>query len=107
MLLSTSYPRQHRYAHILEDDRIILCLVDSQGNILIFIDRLSRIDAAIQSQSYAKFINQDKIGQPCLFAYDESKRMLAIYAPVKVCARPDLLRHRERRFIDATPYVRI
>ena len=83
------YPRIHRYAHLLEDDRIILCLVDSLGNIVIFLDRLSRIDVAIQSQSYAKFIHQDKIGQPSLFAYDESKRMLAIYAPVKVCACPD------------------
>ena len=74
---------------------------------MVFLDCLSRIDVAMQSQSYAKFINLDNIGQTSLFAYDESKRMLAIYAPAKVCTCPDLLRLRDRRFVDATTYVHI
>ncbi|KAI9450278.1 hypothetical protein BJY52DRAFT_1215556, partial [Lactarius psammicola] len=36
-----------KYAHLLEGDRILLGLVDSQGNIMIFLDRLSHIDGAI------------------------------------------------------------
>jgi hypothetical protein len=60
-------------------------LVDSQGNVMIFLDRLSHIDNAIQSRSFAKFFHQDKIGQTCLFAFDESKRMLAVYASARVC----------------------
>ncbi|KAF8270139.1 hypothetical protein EI94DRAFT_1572222, partial [Lactarius quietus] len=73
-----------KYAHLLEGDRILLGLVDVQGNVMIHLDRLGRIDAAIQSRSYAKFFHQDKIGQTCLFAFDESKRMLAVYASARM-----------------------
>ena len=52
---------------------------------MILLDRLHRIDVAIQSRSYAKFLHQDKIGPTCLFTYDESKRMLAVYASARVC----------------------
>ena len=52
---------------------------------MILLDRLSLIDVAIQSRSYAKFFNKDKIGPTCLFTYDESKRMLAVYASARVC----------------------
>ncbi|KAI9431439.1 hypothetical protein BJY52DRAFT_1423126, partial [Lactarius psammicola] len=77
-------PWRPSYAHLLEGDRILLGLVDSQGNIMIFLDRLSHIDGAIQSRSYAKFLHQDKIGETCLFAFDESKRMLAVYASTRM-----------------------
>lgn len=75
-----------RYAHLLEGDRIFLCLVDSRGNVAILLDHLDCIDEAIQSQSHVKFLTQDKIGETYLFVFDESKRMLAIYVPAKVCA---------------------
>ncbi|KAF8488922.1 hypothetical protein F5888DRAFT_1622603, partial [Russula emetica] len=71
-----------KYAHLLEG-RILVGLVDSQGNIMIFLDKLSRIDSAIKSKSHAKFFHRDKIGQTCLFAFDESKRMLAVYASAR------------------------
>ena len=74
-----------RYAHLLEGDRILVGLVDAQGNVIIFLDKLSRIDTAIKNKSHAKFFHQDKIGQTCLFAFDESKRMLAVYASARVC----------------------
>jgi hypothetical protein len=84
-------------------------LVDSQGNVMIFLDKLSRIDVAIKNKSPAKFFHQDKIGQTCLFAFDESKRMLAVYASARVCTSfsglispEDLL-----GLSDATPYLRI
>ncbi|KAI9455154.1 hypothetical protein BJY52DRAFT_1122135, partial [Lactarius psammicola] len=73
-----------KYACLLEGDRILLGLVDAQGNVMIFLDRLSRIDSAIRSRSYVKFFHQDKIGQTCLFAFDESKRMLAVYASARM-----------------------
>ena len=88
-----------RYAHLLEGDRILLGLVDSQGNVMILLDRLSRIDVAIQSRSYAKFFHQDKIGQTCLIAYDESKRLLAVYTSSRVCPFP-LLTSRARETDD-------
>ncbi|KAI9437933.1 hypothetical protein BJY52DRAFT_1229957 [Lactarius psammicola] len=73
-----------KYAHLLEGDRILLSLIDSQGNVMILLDRLNRIDSAIRSRSYAKFFHQDKIGQMCLFALDESKRMLAVCASARM-----------------------
>jgi len=80
-----SSPTPLRYAHLLEGDRILLGLVDSQGNTMILLERLNRIDAAIKSRSYAKFFHQDKIGQMCLFALDESKHTLAVYTSARVC----------------------
>ncbi|KAI0297435.1 hypothetical protein BC826DRAFT_166673 [Russula brevipes] len=73
-----------KYAHLLEGDRILVGLVDSQGNVMILLERLSRVDAAIKNKSYAKFFHQDKIGQTCLFAFDESKRTLAVYASARM-----------------------
>jgi hypothetical protein len=60
-------------------------LEDPQGYVMIFLDKLSHIDTAIKSKSFAKVFHRDKIGQKCLFAFDESKRMLAVYASVRVC----------------------
>ena len=54
---------------------------------MIFLNKLSRIDAAIKNKSFAKFFHQDKIGETCIFAFDESKRMLAVYASARVCPR--------------------
>jgi len=52
---------------------------------MIFSERLSRIDTVIANRTYAKYFHQDKIGQTCLFTFDESKRMLAVYASARVC----------------------
>ena len=59
-------------------------LVDPHGNIVIYVESLSRIDAAIQRRSFARLFHRDKIGETCLFALDESKRMLAVYASARV-----------------------
>jgi len=80
-----SSPPLLRYAHLLEGDRILVGLVDSQGNAMILLERLNRIEAAIKSRSCTKFFHQDKIGQMCLFALDESKHMLAVYTSARVC----------------------
>ena len=73
-----------RYAHLLEADRILLGLVDPHGNIVIYVESLSRIDAAIQRRTYAMLFHREKIGKTCLFAVDESKRMLAVYSSARV-----------------------
>jgi hypothetical protein len=107
MYLCLSSP--FRYAHLLEGDRILVGLVDSQGNVMIFLDKLNRIDATIRNKSPAKFFHQDKIGQTCLFAFDESKRMLAVYASARVCTFSSTLISLEYKLelSDATPYLRI
>ncbi|KAH9039441.1 hypothetical protein EDB83DRAFT_1717346 [Lactarius deliciosus] len=73
-----------KYAHLLEGGRILLCLVDPQGNIVVYIESLSRIDAAIQRRSFAMLFHKDKIGETCLLALDESKHMLAVYSSARV-----------------------
>ena len=82
----THTPSQFRYAHLLEGGRILLGLVDPQGNIAIYVESLSRIDTAIQRRSFARLFHRDKIGETCLFALDESKRMLAVYSSARVCS---------------------
>jgi hypothetical protein len=52
---------------------------------MIYLDKLSHINAAIKNKLHAKVFHEDKIGQTCLFAFDESKRMLAVYASSRVC----------------------
>jgi hypothetical protein len=74
---------------------------------MIFLDRLDSIDGAIQSRSHLQFLHQDKFGKTCLFVFDESTRMLAIYAPATVCPKSNFVRLRDRRPIDATSHVRI
>ena len=61
-----------------------MCLVDPHGNMVIYLESLSRIDVAIQRQSHAKLFHRDKIGETCLFSLDESKRMLAVYSSTRV-----------------------
>ncbi|KAF8270147.1 hypothetical protein EI94DRAFT_1723596, partial [Lactarius quietus] len=73
-----------KYAHLLEGGRILVGLINPQGNIEIYVESLSRIDAATRRRSFAKLFHRDKIGDTCLFATDESKRMLAIYSPAKM-----------------------
>jgi hypothetical protein len=74
---------------------------------MIFLDRLDSIDGAIQSRSHLQLLHQDKIDKTCLFVFDESKRMLAVHASANVCPCSNILRLRDRRFIDATSHVRI
>jgi hypothetical protein len=86
-LISHAFPRllsPLRYAHLLEGDRILLGLTDPHGHIFIYIESLSRIDAAIQRRSFSMQLHRDKVGETCLFAVDESKRMLAVYSSARV-----------------------
>ena len=53
---------------------------------MILLDRLSHMDATIQSRSYARIFYKDKTGETCLFSFDESKRLLAVYTPLRVCS---------------------
>jgi len=75
-----------KYAHLLEGDRILLCLVDSNpnGKITILIDCLSHMDDTIQSRSYARCFHKDKIGETCLVSFDESRRLLVVYASARM-----------------------
>ena len=42
------------------------------------------MDAAIEHAKAVKTLNRDNLGEDVLYAYDETKRMLVVYASVKV-----------------------
>ncbi|KAH9029437.1 hypothetical protein EDB85DRAFT_1531855 [Lactarius pseudohatsudake] len=73
-----------KYAHLLAGGRILVGLIDPQGNIVIYIESLSRIGAAIQRGSFAKLLHRERIGETCLFSLDESKRILAVCLPARM-----------------------
>ena len=80
--------------------------MDGLGNIAIFIESLSRIEAAIQRRSFARQFHRDKIGEGCLFAIDESKGMLAVYSSARVRRSFGLVCSAYDQFsIDAAPYL--
>ena len=83
-------------------------LVDPHGNILIYVESLSHIDAVIQKRSFARQLHRDKIGEICLFALDESKRMLAVYSSARVrlsILSCPLSSYTNKFPIDAAPYI--
>jgi hypothetical protein len=55
---------------------------------MILLDYLSHVDGTILSQSYARRFPKDKVGETCLFSFDESKRLLAVYASARVSPFP-------------------
>ncbi|KAF8550994.1 hypothetical protein OG21DRAFT_1543721 [Imleria badia] len=64
-------------AQLLEGEKLLLVIVDRAGNLNIYLDRLEAMDGAI-TRGRGKSLNREKIGQESLFAYDESKKMLAV-----------------------------
>lgn len=78
------------FCQILENEKFLLILVD-QEKVFIYFDRLPAISAAIQRGQPIKRLNRERVGQDVLFAFDETKRALAVCASKKV---PRCLSHR-------------
>lgn len=75
---------------------------------MIFLDKLGHIDAAIKNKLFAKFFDRDEIGQTCLFAFEESKRMLAVYASARVLLLFQIyFSDTNQGSLDAAPCLRI
>ncbi|KAI0058500.1 hypothetical protein BV25DRAFT_1964893 [Artomyces pyxidatus] len=72
-----------RYAHLLENDRILLVLVEGE-RIAIYFERLSAIDGTIKRKKWAKQLYLDKTGADFLVTFDEAKRMLCVCASTKL-----------------------
>ncbi|KIK82025.1 hypothetical protein PAXRUDRAFT_832450 [Paxillus rubicundulus Ve08.2h10] len=66
-------------AQLLKDDKILLAVTDLQGNLYIYYESLTDINAAV-SRRHCKRMDAGKIGENFLLAFDESKRMLCIVA---------------------------
>ncbi|KIO11023.1 hypothetical protein M404DRAFT_20554 [Pisolithus tinctorius Marx 270] len=70
-------------AQLLEGEKLLLIVLDRVGNLMVYLDRLTAIDAII-SQGRGKSLNREKIGQDFVLAFDESKRMLSIVSSDKL-----------------------
>ena len=82
--------------------------MDRDGNIEIYVESLGRIGAAIHRGSFARQFRRDKIGETCLFALDESKRMLAVHSSARVSHlfwSSPLSSYTNKFSIDAAPYI--
>ncbi|KIJ07932.1 hypothetical protein PAXINDRAFT_102749 [Paxillus involutus ATCC 200175] len=64
-------------AQLLEDERILLAVTDRQGDLYIYYESLTSIDAAL-SRRNGKQLHSGKIGENFLLAFDESQRMLCV-----------------------------
>ncbi|KAI9460706.1 hypothetical protein F5148DRAFT_1276740 [Russula earlei] len=68
---------------LLANRRLLIVLAD-RDKYAIYLEPLSEMDAAIQRAKPIKPLNRDKVGEDLLFAYDETKRLLAVCAPAKM-----------------------
>ncbi|KAH9047539.1 hypothetical protein EDB83DRAFT_2267127 [Lactarius deliciosus] len=71
------------FCQVLENEKLLLILVDQVG-VAIYLERLSAMDMAIEQQRPVKVLNRERLEQDILFAFDETKRALAVCAPTKL-----------------------
>ncbi|KAI0250860.1 hypothetical protein BJV78DRAFT_1282923 [Lactifluus subvellereus] len=71
------------FYQLLEKERLLLILVD-RDKVAIYLERLPVMSMAIQRDRPIKSLNREKLGQDVLFAFDETKRALAVCAPIKL-----------------------
>jgi hypothetical protein len=77
--------RQFRRFHqVLENGNLLLILLDRE-RVSIYIDHLHAMNLAIQRERPIKNLNREKLGHDVLFAFDETKRSLAVCSSTKVC----------------------
>ncbi|KAI6157189.1 hypothetical protein BKA82DRAFT_4325642 [Pisolithus tinctorius] len=70
-------------AQLLEGEKVLLIVSDRVGNVTVYLDHLTVIDAAI-GRGRRKSLNREKIGQDFALAFDESKRMLSVVSSDKL-----------------------
>ena len=71
------------FYQILENEKLLLILVNKE-KVFIYFDRLHAISAAIERDQPIKRLNRERLGHDVLFAFDETKRALAVCASKKV-----------------------
>ena len=71
------------FYQLLENDKLLLVLAD-RDNFLVYLERLPAVDNAILRGKPIKIFHRDKLGRGVLFAFDETKRTLAVCAPTRV-----------------------
>ncbi|KAI9455179.1 hypothetical protein BJY52DRAFT_1224795, partial [Lactarius psammicola] len=70
------------FYQLLENEKFLLVLAD-RDKFFVFLERLPALDMAIHRGKPIKSLNRDKLGRGVLFAFDETKRTLAVCASTK------------------------
>jgi hypothetical protein len=81
--LRTPHKTLFSFCQILENEKLLLVLLD-QNNVYIYLERLPTIDMAIQRDRPVKCLDRKSLGEDALFAFDETKRALAVCGSKKV-----------------------
>ena len=71
------------FQRLIKNEKLLLVLAGRDKH-AIYLERLSAMDVVIQRGNAIKTLNRNKVGDDVLFAYDEAKRMLIVYASAKV-----------------------
>lgn len=72
------------FHRLLENKRLLLVLAD-EDKYAIYLKPLAEMNVTIQRAKPIKTFKRSRIGEDVLFAYDEAKRKLVVYASAKVC----------------------
>ena len=83
LTLISIYLTSSRHLQLLGNDKILLIVNDCNNNILVYLDSQQTIGAAV-SRPPRKNLHRSKIGEACMFVFDEARRMLAICETTKV-----------------------
>jgi hypothetical protein len=67
-----------RFIQIIDGDMCLLISDNRRGKLYVFLEDITTLTMAIERGKYKKQLHRDKLGQTCVMAYDESKRMLAV-----------------------------
>jgi hypothetical protein len=71
------------FYQLLENEKFLLILVD-RDKVSIYLECLPAMNMAIQRDNPIKILSREELGQDVLFAFDETKRALAVCASIKV-----------------------
>ena len=72
-----------RHLQLLENDKLLLIVDDHSGGMLVYLDSQQSINTAV-SRPPRKNLHRSKIGEVCIFTFDESRRTLTVCETTKV-----------------------
>ncbi|KAL6309202.1 hypothetical protein BKA93DRAFT_724346 [Sparassis latifolia] len=72
------------HAQLLENEKLLLAMTDGHGKLFIYLEAIAELEGAMKRRRCKKMLHCDKIGHDFMLTYDESKRMLALCASMKV-----------------------
>lgn len=69
-----------RHIRLLSNLKVLIIVDDCRGNIRIFLENTTSLNGALNGGAPKKVLYREKVGDHCLFTFDEEKRRLAVVA---------------------------